>query len=400
MHRHASRLGIAAPLLVLGLIAGCGIADDAIPQNDGVYASAEAELNLGSKVGISRAGVSVEWARRNNMPHGIAGSKQLVFVTEPLNGRVVALDRLTGREVGEVTPPAGEGFLLPFTARAPFEGRLVVLDSGGFPDPFVPAIPRIYDIDYTWNARTRSFTSEIVRTVRFDNLPVVYAEDFEVLPDGHYVMGESVIGALWVVTPEGNILPGIVPSTEAPIPEVGPCFLPPVQVDGLPFGAGFAPGAGSVAYKGGHLYFGSTCLGGLHRVPVATLLDQSRTGEQKAQDIETVSPGTRTEVLKGIAADPWNPDSRWIWAADPFQMRFIRIDVNTGAREVVSDNKSLFNFAVSAAFLPPLYPGALPEIAVASDQEHRFTGINPNIPADSFKLPFILTKILVNPLRD
>ena len=32
---------------------------------------------------------------------------------------------------------------------------------------------------------------------------------------------------------------------------------------------------------------------------------------------------------------------------------------------------------------------------VASDQEHRFSGINQAIPTDMFQLPFLVTKVLV-----
>lgn len=346
------------------------------------------------------AGKARDWAHRDRMPHGIAGAEELVFITEPLHGRVVALDRNTGREVGEVTPPSGEGFLLPFTLRVPEEGRLVILDAGGFPDPFVPSIPRIYDVDYTWNKRTRTLTTQLVRTVRFDGLPVVFSEDFEVLPDGSYVMSESVIGGLWIVKPDGTIAPGMVPSTPAPIPEIGACFMPPVTIGGLPFGGMFGPGVGSLTQRDGWVYFSSSCLGGLHRVPTATLLDPTRTGEDKAADVETVSPATRTESLKGLAFDPSNPGSRWLWATDPFQLQLIRIDIHTGEREVVSDDARLFNFAVAASFLPRKGNGQRAELVVSSDQEHRFTGINPNIPADDFTIPFVLTHVNVNPARD
>ena len=72
-------------------------------------------------------------AERSNLPHGIAGDRRLVFVAEPLNGRVAVLDRFSGEEIGELPPPGG--LLLPFEMRLPRHGHLVVLDSGGFPSP-------------------------------------------------------------------------------------------------------------------------------------------------------------------------------------------------------------------------------------------------------------------------
>ena len=69
------------------------------------------------------------------------------FVAEPLNQRIAVLDRFTGLEVAQVPAPPG-GFLLAFSIRVRRPGRLVVLDSGGFPNPEVPSIARVYDYDY------------------------------------------------------------------------------------------------------------------------------------------------------------------------------------------------------------------------------------------------------------
>ncbi len=365
----------------------------------GFSAAAHAQGGREGRIDLSRSGISWSWAERAQLTHGIAAAEDLVFITEPLAGRVVALDRVTGREVGEVTPPAGEGFLLPFTLRVSREGRLVVLDAGGFPNPFIPAIPRVYDVDFTWNRATRTLSTRIVRTVRFDGYPVIYSEDLEVLPDGTYVMSESVIGALWVITPNGTILPGMVPSGPMPIPEIGACPLPAFSVGGIPYGPMFGPGVGSMASKDGWLYFSGTCQGGLHKVSVATLLDQTRTGEEKAADIVTVSPKDGVvESLKGLTFDRWNPSSRWLWATDPIDLQLIRIDVTTGRREVVGDDPLLFNFSVAAAFLPPKHLGqGVRELVVSSDQEHRFSGINPNLTEDQFQFPFVITRVLTSP---
>ncbi len=187
--------------------------------------------------------------------------------------------------------PAG-GFLLPFSVRVPGPGRLFVLDSGGFPNPTVPAIARVYDYSYQWNPLTRTFTARLTRTVSLEGLPVVFAEDVEVTVSGLYVVAESVIGALWVIHPDGSIGPGVVPNPGSSIPALGPCTLPPVTVDGIPFATAgnFAPGVLSLAARNGQLLFGTTCNGGLYRIPLQSLVDPSRTPEQRAQDIVAVSP--------------------------------------------------------------------------------------------------------------
>ena len=122
-------------------------------------------------------------AHRDSLIHGIAGDERYVFVTEPGMGvstagpRVVALDRFTGREVASLPAPAG-GFGLPFTLRVPKSGHLVVLDAGGFPPP---GPPKVYD--YRYGSDRRGFKAELVRTVKFDGLPLAFAEDVEVLPE-------------------------------------------------------------------------------------------------------------------------------------------------------------------------------------------------------------------------
>ena len=155
-------------------------------------------------------------AQRASLIHGIAGDERLVFVTEPGIGvgttpRVVALDRFTGREVAALPAPDG-GFKLPFTLRVPETGHLVVLDSGGFPPP---AQAKVYD--YRYRSDHRGFKAELVRTV--SDLPVGFAEDVEVLPNGEYVVSESVFGALWLIGRDGAVRPGLVPASPAePLP--------------------------------------------------------------------------------------------------------------------------------------------------------------------------------------
>ena len=46
------------------------------------------------------------------------------------------------------------------------------------------------------------------------------------LPDGEYVVSESVIGALWIIGRDGSIRPGMVPSGKAALPHLGRCALP------------------------------------------------------------------------------------------------------------------------------------------------------------------------------
>jgi len=139
--------------------------------------------------------------------------------------------------------------------------------------------------------------------VSFAGFPLVFAEDVEVTASGHYVVAESVIGALWVITPDGLIAKGIFPDT-GPIAALGPGMLPPVTVGGIPYrtAENFAPSVVSLASRKGQLYFSSTANGGLWRVPI-TSLTEGRVPQARAQDIVTVSPrpAGMAETFEGAA---------------------------------------------------------------------------------------------------
>ena len=350
----------------------------------------------GHRLVVNSSAVAFEYADRSHLITAAAGDTTLVFVTEPLNQQIAVLDRFTGTEVGQVSAPLG-GFLLPFSIRVPRPGRLVVLDSGGFPNPKVPSIARVYDYDYQWNPFTHVFTATLARSVSFAGFPLVFAEDVEATSSGLYVVAESVIGALWVIQADGSIIPGVFPSGGGPIPALGPCTLPPARIGGIPYviAGNFAPGVLSLTSHNGQLFFSSPCTGGLSRIPIASLTDPSRTPEQRAQDIVAVSPepADMVETFEGITANPFDLDDPWIYACDSFHLRLIRIHSQSGVREVVASDPLLFNFPAKVQFLPPVF--GLSPMVVASDQEHRLAAINAALTADITQRPWIVTKILV-----
>jgi hypothetical protein len=342
-------------------------------------------------------------AERDNLPHGVAGDADVIFVTEPLNQRVAVLDRFSGDEIGELPAPPG-GFLLPFELRLPRKGHLVLLDTGGFPSPTAPAVPRVYAYRYDYNRGHDTFTAELVSTVSFQGIPVGFSEDVEVLADGRCVVSDSLFGALWVIKRDGSIVPGIVPASPAPadaIPALapGPFFPTVTEVGGVPFAlpGNFAPGVGSMTSDGTYLYFGNTFAGGLRRVPIA-VFDDERAPFERADDIEVVSPRPDAgdfDTLKGLTFNPYDPHDNGLYAADPFHLRLVRIDVATGRRTVIADDPELFNFPVSMKFLPPVQ--GVPSLVVSSDQEHRFAALNAALGGVSrFQLPFLITEVVID----
>jgi hypothetical protein len=345
---------------------------------------------------LAHDGASV-LAKRASLTHGIAGDQRYVFTTEPGIGpstggpRVVVLDRFSGRELATLPAPPG-GFRLPFTLRVPSPGHLVVLDDAGFP-PQGP--PKVYD--YSYRTGRRGFEAAVTRTVDFAGLPLAFAEDVEVLPDGQYAVSESVIGGLWLIGRDGQVRPGLVPSGPAPLPKLGGCLFPPgsFTVGGLAFqpAGGFAPGAGSLAVRGSDLYISSTCEGGVMKVPIAVLEDGSRPAEARVSEIQTVVPRAFSlESLKGIQFNRYDPRDPWLYAGDPFRLRLIRVDVRDGSRQTLSDDGRLFDFTVSTAFLPPLLPGLPSPLVTASDQEYRSTLLNTALGADAFRPSFAIAR--------
>jgi hypothetical protein len=339
-------------------------------------------------------------AKRASLTHGIAGDERYVFTTEPGMGvatagaRVVVLDRFTGKEVATLPPPDG-GFKLPFTLRVPRSGHLVVLDSGGFP-PVGP--PIVYDYDY--RTEKQGFKAKLERTVSFAGNPMGFAEDVEVLPNGEYVVSESIFGGLWLISRDGQIRRGMVPDDGGqPLPNLGSCQFPGTGsgvVGDLPFqaGGGFAPGAGSLTVHDADLYISSTCAGGVQRVAIKTLLDTSKPAAERAQKIITVTKRKYDlESLKGITFNRWDPDDQWIYAGDPFRLTLIRIDSRTGKRQVLSKDHKLFNFTVSTAFLPPAHRRGSNPLVTASDQEYRWSALNTALNGkDAFEPPFVVAE--------
>jgi len=336
--------------------------------------------------------VSQTFAERTELPHGVAGDLFLVFTTEPLAGNVIAFNRYLGTEKLHIPAPPG-GFSLPFQVKTPYPGRLVVLDSGGFPDPSGFATPKIYDYDYFWSYPSNSWVFNLVRTVDFSGIPIGFSEDFSITQGNTYILSDSVLGALWLVQADGSIVPGIVPQSPAPehaIPELSACPSTPIMIGDTPFDivGGFAPGVGFSTVHEDFLYFGSTCTGGLARVEVSVFFD-SRPSHERVDAIEVVSPRP-PNIIESLKSPVFRDGDDRVYVADTFNFRILRIDVDTGHREVIAEDPQLFNFPVSLAFLPKVF-GSQPLITV-SDQEQNFAAINAAIPADQFELPFRITR--------
>jgi hypothetical protein len=353
--------------------------------------------------GRARPRISLDFANINVVIAGVAGGRDVVFIGEPLNGGVIALSRRTGDQIGQLPPPSN-GFVLPFIIHSLGEGRVAVLDAGGLPlpQPFVPASPLIYEYSYSFSP-DHGFSASLVRTISFASVLIGFSEDFVRLDDGRYLLSDAVLGSIWVAQPDGTITPGIVPTSFDPqslIPTLAFCpTMPEITVNGYPFlfTGSTLPGVSPLAVRDGTVYYYSPCARGIYAFPLAILSD-NRTPDQRAADISLVAPtpaDVPVEELLDFSFNPFDPSDRLLYAADPLQLQVIRIDLASGERQVVASGADLFDFPSSLGFLPPL--GAVSELLVVSNQQERTPLTNDAVSQTTFKLPFIVAKVLIPP---
>lgn len=336
------------------------------------------------------------------IPSGIAAFDKVIFYGSPLDGRVVVLSRATGEQIAELTPPPG-GFTLPLILHAIGPTRLAILDSGGFPEPgIVDAEPRIFEYEHTYD--DGEFDAHLARTVEFTGHKIGFAEEFVYLGNGRYLVPDSVYGSIWKVSSDGSVTPGIVPKTFDPedaIPQMVYCpTMPQITVGGLPFlfTGSTIPGIAGIAKRGNNVYFYSSCAGALYKVPYSVLSD-NREPWMRVSDIKVIakkSPNVPVEQLLELQFNPYDPDDKYLYAADSLQLRLIRINPQNGQRDVLDDDQQLFNFPAGLAFLPPKNSHSPTKLLVISNQQHRDPLLNPALTEDLTQPPYVITKVVID----
>jgi hypothetical protein len=355
-------------------------------------------------IAASPRSVSFEFSDVSFLPAGIAAGRQVYFIGDPLDGRVFAYSRFTGKQVGELPQPPG-GFVVPFIMHELGEGRVGILAAGGLPQlkPFVPAEPVIYEYTYTSNP-VSGFSANLARLVSFANELIGFPEDFVRLDDGRELLTDSVLGSIWVVETDGTVVPGIVPKTfnsEDAIPTLAFCpTMPEVTVNGLPFlfTGSTIPGIEPITARNGIVYFHSSCARGIYTFPLAILSDH-RQPYERAADIRLLAAtpaNIQVEELLDMQFNPYDPDDPFMYAAHGLQLEILRVDSRTGAREVIAHDPRLFDFPSSIAFLPPVgLVGGLTSFMVVSNQQERTPITNDAATEDAFILPFVVTDVIV-----
>jgi hypothetical protein len=405
MNQHM-RLRTGLPFAVLGCLLGCeapaDLALDELVGTEMEVLAASAAATAAHRVQITGAAISYDWAKVPYNPINVDGDAKYVFATQALAGRIAVLDRFTGAEVSTLPAPA-DGFVLPTGLRVSGPGQLSVLDSGGLPLDFAHARvnPRVYTYEY--QTTNGAFSATLVRDVRFQGSFFGFAENLEVIGPDRLVIPDQVIGSLWIIEPDGSIVPGIVPTSDAPedaLVELAGCQFPEgffFDIEGIPFivGGRLAPGAAHLAFRGGYLYFPNACRGHINRVPTS-VFDDGRAPHERAASIETISSRpVGEEILAGMTFNEYDPSDGHLYFTMPTGLKVMRLDLATDTREVVGDDPTLFNFPVTVQFLPPVL-GVTP-LLIGSDQEHRILGVNELITEDLQDPPFTIAKAFVLP---
>ena len=388
------------------ILTGCTTAAANTGSSQGAERVATTQQDL--SVSVSKLAVSTEFMDLDFLPAGVAAGRFVVFIGDPLDGRVFAYNRFTGRQIGELPQPPG-GFAVPFIMHAMGEGRVGVLGAGGLPqiNPFVPAAPLIYEYAYSFNLPS-TFSANLTNVVDFSSVVIGFPEDFVQTPDGRILLTDSVLGSIWVAQTDGTITPGITPQTfdlQNGIPVLAFCpTMPEVLVNGVPFlfTGSTIPGVESIAVRNGTVYFSTGCARGVYKFPLSILSD-NRQPFQRAADITLLSPtpsDTTIEELLDFQFNAFDPDDAHLYAAHGMQLEITRIDTATGVRQVVAHDPRLFDFPSSLAFLPPIAGGfehGISSMLVVSNQQERTPITNDAAPGNSFVLPFIVTKVSLLP---
>ena len=210
-------------------------------------------------------------------------------------------------------------------------------------------------------ARRRSTTTATQRPARLQGRarahgrlrgqPLAFAEDVEVLPNGEYVVSESVFGGLWLIGRDGDRSARASSTSirgSQPLPNLSGCpFLRRRR----------ASGSAACRSPAGRLRARRRLARRARQRAVSELDLPRRRAEGEDQDAaRQLAPGRRArrgdqdgrrrasprpvESLKGITFNEFDRGDPWIYAGDPFRLQLIRIHSRTGKREVLSTQRA------------------------------------------------------------
>src|SRR5690349_10023798 len=105
-----SLTGRTLAMLACSVVSACSAEGGDAPQ---VSRVSEAITLQAPPVSVSPLSISYDFAEVSYLPAGVAAGRDVIFIGDPLESRVIAYSRWTGREIGELPQPPG-GFVIPF----------------------------------------------------------------------------------------------------------------------------------------------------------------------------------------------------------------------------------------------------------------------------------------------
>ncbi len=354
---------------------------------------------------------------------GVAGDQRLLFMGRDVkpteSAGVVVASRLTGQQLGSLTPPPG-GFGDPVhvqvvsytTTNDATVGLLLVIDNI---TPPPTSQPTIYKYTYAYNCNT-GFTSQLIGTAVLPTLSTFppttidglgYVGGMTILPGGGYALADALVGAIWTCNSSFDCQLAQFDSAFGAGPHMG-AFMGVGRAQGggtkpytLALPGGLMPGLLGLTYVSttdevcGYVVLPP---GGLYCMARTTLLDQTISPFSKPKRSLIPQQTGLTDGAHGIAYDVYNPSSPWVYwvrsLADTVgggSNIIRRAHVTTGEVQEVAESLIVMDFSTGLAVLPPFISGSpFTNLAVSMGQEENNSLINVDWDGSAFVTPTLI----------
>jgi hypothetical protein len=373
--------------------------------------------------------------------HGAGGDELLLFAVQPTSAPdgqkgILVASRITGREIGAVTPPPN-GWQVPLSIEVfNFEregprtrGSFVVLDAGVEPRlaGTGPGFIHLYTYSYSPG---RGLTATWVEThvlplagAPGPELPtgVLLPAGFVRLPGGDIAVTDTIIGAIWIAGPSLD---------DWHLAMIDPRFAA-AFVEGDVHGIGRAPGGGTRSYTvrlpsvfpgGPPAWPGIHSItyaamtnevvtlrtappGGIYALPLDVLFDMTIPPFAKGAFLREVVPPQigLSDATDGVVYDRFHPGTAWVYWQRAISDEvgggsniLRRVHLLTGQIQEVARSNTLYDWTSNLAVLPPIDDLPVSLVLSAMGQEENNPEVNVLLTEPQYVGPSLLTLVAVS----